>query len=649
MKKLNYIVMFAAVAAAALVSCQKAAEKEADVVVGEGIKVTLSTNGVTKTFIDGTTPYWLSTDAVGVFTGTNTVNAKFTNKQDDGEYAEFTGSVPEAGTYYAYYPHSVNGANENGALIIIPQDQEPTPTSFDGAADLLLSEEFEISTTGSTDVIVSFRRLAAFLKVSFTDGTTGTKLDGEYATAVSVQEDNGDNRIVGTFRLKTDGPSPISSGWKKVNATYPADTYQITSPDHAAWFGILPQTFANGSTLIFTAETDNYIISKTVTMPAEVEVEAGSILPLTVSLKDANVTKKVKLTKVWGNYGVAGVAGWPAYVTGAEDLDTKLRNACFDDDYVYIPKTDATSSDGDNFNEASIFMFKMSDGTYAGKVQRTTDPNYMAGTWASTFPVSCARIMKNSDPTVNGGKDILVCTNLSDGQNVRLYAWPNGVGSEPTLLTNFSNGRRFGDRISVEGTYQEGRVWYRSYSAGMTAYINLVPGYTGGFNGSHAWNWVEALGFTAADDGDAMTEYTSFNKGTYGIVSSNSGKGTYLVSGTTTEKTYSGYKRCFGWHAFKFEGVDYIAYLDMSGGTNLPIVTVLEGESDSVEHLKATLDNKKVAARACIATSNQDDFSTTGVYATSNVGDCQVRFIGGVPYVLGMTRGGIALFKLELN
>ena len=105
MKKLNYIMMFAAVAAAALVSCQKAVEKEADVVVGEGIKVTLTTNGVTKTFIDGTTPYWLSTDAVGVFTGTNTVNVEFTNTQDDGEYAEFVGSVPAAGTYYAYYPY----------------------------------------------------------------------------------------------------------------------------------------------------------------------------------------------------------------------------------------------------------------------------------------------------------------------------------------------------------------------------------------------------------------------------------------------------------------------------------------------------------------------------------------------------------------
>lgn len=271
----------------------------------------------------------------------------------------------------------------------------------------------------------------------------------------------------------------------------------------------------------------------------------------------------------------------------------------------------------------------------------------MAGTWASTFPVSCARIMKNTDPEVNGGKDILVCTNLCSNQNVRLYAWTNGIANQPTLMANFSSTRRFGDRISVEGTYQNGRVWYRSFAGGMTAYINLVPGYVSPDTGTHAWNWVEALGATATVDGDnMMTEYTSFNKGSYGIVSSNSGNGIYLINGTATEKAYSGYKRCFGWHAFTMGGVSFLAYLDMSGGTNLPIVTILEGESDTVDHLKATLDNKKIAARASIATADQYDYTKTGVYATNSVGDCQIREIGGKLYVLGMTRGGMALFKV---
>lgn len=361
--------------------------------------------------------------------------------------------------------------------------------------------------------------------------------------------------------------------------------------------------------------------------------------------------KAPALVKVWGLYGEAGVCGWPGKVAGVEDLDGNIRNATFDDDFVYIPKTKAVKdASGDNFTEYKIFKFSTTDGSYKGLVTPATDPAYMAGTWASTFPVSCARVMKNTDPSINGGKDVLVCTNLCDGQNVRLYAWENGIDQQPKLITNFTSSRRFGDRISVEGTYTNGRVWYRSFAAGITAFINLVPDYTSGFNGSHAWNWVEGLGATATDDGDNMiTEYTSFSNGAYGIVSSNSGLGIYLLTGTTTTKTYAEYKRCFGWHAFEFNGKNYLAYLDMSTGTDKPIVTILEGASDSVANLQATLDAKTVAFRAAFATADVEDFTTGTAYATNNVGDCQVRIIDGTPYILGATRGSMALFKLVLE
>ena len=148
-----------------------------------------------------------------------------------------------------------------------------------------------------------------------------------------------------------------------------------------------------------------------------------------------------------------------------------------------------------------------------------------------------------------------------------------------------------------------------------------------------------------------ITEYTSFNKGAYGIVSSNSGNGIFLLEGTTTVKNYTGtgFKRCWGWHGFEFKGKSYIAYLDMSAGTDKPVVTVIEGEYDTLAHLQATLDARTVVARAAFATADVDDFSTGTAYATNNVGECEVRFINGEPYILGATRGSIALFKLVLK
>ena len=348
------------------------------------------------------------------------------------------------------------------------------------------------------------------------------------------------------------------------------------------------------------------------------------------------------LDKLWSVSGVAGVAGWPAYVAGAEDFDTCTRSATFDDEYVYIPKFSTASTDG-AFNEATIGMFRVSDGTFAGKVQRTTDPDYMAGTWASTVPVSCARVMKNEDASINGGKDILVVTNLCDAQNVRVYAWENGVNNQPKLIANFSNARRMGDRIAVSGTYQSGRIWYRqSLSQSMTAWLTVTNGKT------PEWGF-DALGLMPLGDEESMGEFIPFDNGKFGLVPTNTGVGLHLVQGLNEVKLYPDLKRCFGWTPFNYNGVDYLAFLNMAGGTNLPIITVIEGASDTVDNLKATLDAYKVVAQASLATSDPNDLTTTTAYATNNQGDCSVRIIDGVPHIMGMARGGMGIFKFVLQ
>ena len=354
-----------------------------------------------------------------------------------------------------------------------------------------------------------------------------------------------------------------------------------------------------------------------------------------------NYAKSLSLEKVWGHHGVAGVAGWAEYVSGCEGkLDTYTRSAAFDDDFVYVPKFSTEAAEG-NFVEASIYKFKVSDGSFAGLVQRTTDPDYMAGTWASTVPVSCVRVMKNTDPAVNGGKDILVATNLCDAQNVRAYAWENGVDQQPKLIANFSNARRMGDRISVSGTYQSGRIWYRqSLSASMTAWLSVTNGTTPSYG-------FDALGAMPLGDAESMGEYQDFGK--FGLVSTNSGVGLHLVNGLEEVKVYPSLKRCYGWSPFEFNGKNYLAFLHMAGGTNMPIVTVLEGESDTVSHLQATLDNYNVVLQGSIASADPTDLSATTAYATNNQGDCSVRIIDGVPYIMGFARGGLAVFKVVMK
>ena len=378
------------------------------------------------------------------------------------------------------------------------------------------------------------------------------------------------------------------------------------------------------------------------------------------------VTEKVlTLEKVFGIHGVAGVAGWPAYVTSGSladvlDDNTQARNATFDSEFVYVAQSESIAANGDE--TPLIHKFKISDGTYAGAVQKCIDPAYMAGSYCGIHPVSVVRFMENSNADINGGKPVLIAINLGDGGTHRVYAWVNGTNNEPRLLANFSNGRRLGDKVSVEGNYQDGKLWFRSNDGdGMVCAVIFQEGWGAkypnndekSFKGADVWNWVEARGKMPVDDVNNISEYYPFGKTTYGLIATNSGVGLHLMDGTTEKKLYPEFKRCFGWHGFEFNGKSYIAFTNVGtkdgAATNKPIVTVIEGAYDTVDNLQATLDAFKVVARASIASADPNDFDATTTYLNNNTTECQVRIIDGVPYILGMTRGGIALFKLVLK
>lgn len=648
--------MFAAVAAASLVSCNKEMDKP-EIPQTEGIQVTVITgNPETKTTLgaNGKTVSWNSTDKFGfVNVATPEDNEAGIVSIDASGAATITGTVANAGTFFAYYPKSTYDATDQGGVLRIKTAQSPASgTTFDPAADVLVSETFDVAASGSATApaTVRFKRLGAFLKVYFVDATTGSKLSGQYATTVSVRSSV--KSLAAKLTVNSTGIVSAENAEKTITATYGADVFELTNASQAAYLGVQPLMLPKDSQLIINVETGKYTISKTVTLPSDVTLGSGDLLPIRISLADENLTTKVKLNKVVGIYGKAGVAGWPAYVPGGSlasflDDNAQLRNATFDKDYIYVAQSESWDDNGGN--QPYIYMFKTSDGTLAGHVTPATDPAYMGGSYCGVHPVSCVRFMDNSKPSVNGGSPVLVAVNLGDGGTHRVYAWENGINAQPRLVANFSNSRRLGDKVSVEGDYWNGKLWFRSNDAdGMVCYVNFVESYTSGQGDSHLWNWVEARGKMPVDDAKNISEYYTFGTGNYGLIATNSAVGLHLMNGTTEVKKYAKYARSFGWHAFTFNGMDYLAFLDASDGLNKPRITVLEGKTDSVEHLQETIENEKIAARVSIASADPYDFDVTTTYAHQNLGDCQVRVLDDGVYILGMIRGGVALFKVEL-
>ena len=465
MKQITKALAFAVLAATALVSCKKELE-EPVFSPSEGIKLTITAGApVTKTYVEGVTPFWKSTDAIGVFTYSDETNVKFTNTLPDGKKGVFTGKVPAVGKYYAYYPYSDQGANDTGALVKIPETQHPTPTSFDGAADILVSEGFDVESaeTQNLDKLL-FTRLGAFLKFSFIDGTTGGILSGEYVKEVKLIVNlnvDGTYRPCPSVRITPDGLANFGGGMKTIYAKYDDNVYELTAAGQAAWFGIRPNTFAAGNTFDLTITTSNHTLVKTLTLPSEVAVGAGQVLPVNVTFTDADFPLTV--TKLWDRRSDSG-SNYMQDFGGTASTDF---NIAVDDKNVYVAEFGGSKK---------IWAIDIASSTSSLLKATAVDNSAIKSEgFDGSIYLSCARVIKKND-----GTPVLLVSNLSTGSYGWLYAYENGINAAPKVikLDQYGAGRRLGDTFSVYGTYEKAMLIFATHAAGANGFVTFqLPAY----------------------------------------------------------------------------------------------------------------------------------------------------------------------------
>lgn len=465
MKQITKALAFAVLAATALVSCKKELE-EPVFSPSEGIKLTITAGApVTKTYVEGVTPFWKSTDAIGVFTYSDETNAKFTNTLPDGKKGVFTGKVPAEGKYYAYYPYSDQGASAAGALVKMPEVQYPSPTSFDGAADLLVSEGFDVESaeTQNLDKLL-FTRLGAFLKFSFIDGTTGGILSGEYVKEVKLIVNlnvDGTYRPCPSVRITPDGLANFGGGMKTIYAKYDDNVYKLAAAGQSAWFGIRPNTFAAGNTFDLTITTSNYTLVKTLTLPSEVTVGAGQVLPVNVTFTDNDFPLTV--TKLWEKLSTSS-NNWMDDFGGTAATDF---NIAIDDMNVYVAEFGGSKK---------IWAIDIASSSSSQLKATAVDNSAIKseGFDGSIF-LSCARVIKKND-----GTPVLLVSNLSTGSYGWLYAYENGINAVPKVikLDQYGAGRRLGDTFSVYGTYEKAMLIFATHAAGANGFVTFqLPAY----------------------------------------------------------------------------------------------------------------------------------------------------------------------------
>lgn len=291
MKNIFSKIMLFAVAATALVSCAKDTENTTIDNKENLIEVTLKADKpatVRTELIEGV-PYWSADDAVGVYLTDTSKNYKFTNDSEEATLiTTFTGQTAVTDKLYPYYPYTSNGAADKGAKVDIPVNQNPTATSFDGAADIMIAKPITLDAEGTQLANLEFARVGAIVKIVLKDNTSS--LAAQHISSLTM---TAESNLVGRVYLDVINQQlgELYRGQSmSVTATYTEDTQFVVNGENAVYVIVYPQTLVAGTTLTFEASTEGYAIDKTITLPNDIALEMGKVTTLNVSLLAEHIT-----------------------------------------------------------------------------------------------------------------------------------------------------------------------------------------------------------------------------------------------------------------------------------------------------------------------------------------------------------------------
>lgn len=351
----------------------------------------------------------------------------------------------------------------------------------------------------------------------------------------------------------------------------------------------------------------------------------------------SNVVAPVKapaLEKVW-EWKSSADALWTANVTAISITHPEgygmARSLTMDDEYIYLPKSSAY---------AAIAALKITDPTTQVKGNVT---NVSVG---NTFKTSFVRMMKNTDASVNGGKDVLIMSNLTNTNdaNLVIYAYTNGIENEPVILAQFAwdsannvtDWRRYGDRFYVTGTWQEGKIYLPSFNANKIVALSVA-------NGARTAVEQYAAGTNSPDGIKDLTVYPGGNKlflsnlSIANLVSATGNKSAQGWDEYVLDKASAKGVGTYGYNFFEFDGKKYIAYARATETSAQIEVIEDQGTEDN---FVASIDAQAGLLSAAIQ----------GELASGNTADCCVREIDGVVYIAALSRdGGLALYKLIMK
>ena len=320
------------------------------------------------------------------------------------------------------------------------------------------------------------------------------------------------------------------------------------------------------------------------------------------------------------------------------------RNMTMDSEYVYVAQ--AAGGNG------AIKAISIADPSQTKDVKvKTYAP---AGLDNGTHALTCVRMLPNNDPAVNGGKDVLVASNLTSGDGTEkliVYVWSNGIDADPDYFVIDSGVRRLGDKFTVKGTYQKGELYFFDFNDGNTVVrVNMKDGVAG------LWGTPE-LAYATGRYAMPVAGANNIGECTIHPDTAFDGEGnpvaalltTNAVNGFFTQDAGSAYvasawgtdpklTQTFGYKFFEHNGKDYIAYVKVAADRNSATLNIIEDINGAAD-FKGTLE-----AQTGLFTAPVNGNGNAG----HGLGDCATVVVDGVRYIAVMGQNmGISLYRLN--
>lgn len=619
------------IAAAALVlaGCQKTEIEYNPSAIQIGKQITVTATGEvkpTKTVLQNDkSVFWSPNDSIKLIYG-NTSGKFISTNTAAAATAEFTGTL-----------NTVIGIAENAAattklLYGVYPYQEAAFVDDDGVH--MNFPDVQYTTAGTYDPL-------AFPSVAVSEGLNLAFYNVGSAIAITVGEDN-----IG--RISVEVPSadyiPLAGD---VTLLLDADKHPVVSSTTNSVYvvDLLPagaETFTKGETYCiallpgdYSKVTFSLYDNLNLNEPCVVRTKENLTLERS-KIYDATLEAAPALDLVWGKFSTADSYWYSSVSADGAGFNSEAfaRTLAMDDDYIYLPKSSAY---------AAIIGVSLDGNTY-----KRLPTSGLSGT---TFQTSCARILKNTDPSVNGGKDILLVSNLSAGSEATpfaIWAYTSGVDANPVRMIAFVNDpkndgaadwRRYGDRFCVTGTWTSGTAYIPSFDAGKSLILPFAEGKRTAVG--QIWTATKSAGIidpTVYPEGSKLL-LSNASMGILAAKGDGEEKGWDLWPGTTAAEAVG----TWGYQFFEFSGAKYIARIKINGETKA-YLEVFKDTAGTEDAFLTTIGSSPVCS---VAIQTPDGSASP---KSSTFADCSVRVIDGVPYIATLyNNASLCLFKMSMK